>query len=145
MNYLLLIAVFAGFVVTYLIDVLSKSTQPENLLLILPLSLLALALIAMDLVRELRLRAGFALPKADSVRKRAFGQIALFALYPLLLPVLKFDGATILFVFASSLCLGEKRILVAAAFAITFGLSVSLMMNFALPVDVPLLTESLYD
>ncbi|WP_417476094.1 hypothetical protein [Leisingera sp.] len=145
MNYLMLIAVFAGFVGIYLSDVLSKSMQPENILLVLPLSLLAFGLMAIDVFKELAPSGKLALPKVAGIRKRALGQVALFALFPAMLPILKFDGATILFIFASSLCLGEKRIVIAAMFSIAFGLSVSTLMNVALPVNVPLWTEALYD
>lgn len=142
-GHLLLLVVLAGVVVWYLHDAWTASSRVRNLILILPASILALALavgIAVGvLVRGLR---GEGAPGADSTedpdettRDRIYPLIlmAIFALYILTLPVTGFDVGSALFVMVAFLVDGERRPLILILYPALFAAGCTLLFRWLLP------------
>ena len=142
-GHMLLLVVLAGVVVWYLHDAWAASSRVRNLILILPASLLALALavgIAVGvLVRGLRGEevsdAEPAEDAGDTLHDRIYPLIlmAIFALYILTLPVTGFDVGSALFVMVAFLVDGERRPLVLTIYPVIFAAACTLLFRWLLP------------
>ncbi|MCP1313340.1 MULTISPECIES: tripartite tricarboxylate transporter TctB family protein [unclassified Halomonas] len=136
---LLVLMALACFTLWYLMDAISVSSQVQNLLLILPLSLLVLAIIALEFV--LRLKHGTLL-RASSEEEplyRTLPVVGLFAAYVLSLETLGFDIATVAFIALFLVLKGERNWLLLAGFSVAFGLGTAFFFSQMLPYPMTLL------
>ncbi|MEQ8441338.1 MAG: tripartite tricarboxylate transporter TctB family protein [Alphaproteobacteria bacterium] len=158
MSHAALLLVFGGFAGYYLWETVGLSPQPENLVLVGPAAALCLFLVALQLGLVMRRR--FPTASANSYEgtetvgaetdlepsgsiKRAVFQMALLAVYPFLLPFLGFDGATAVFIFASLVLHGERRILRSVLLSLGFGFVFATLLDIAVPIEVPLIWHKL--
>lgn len=135
-EHLVLIAAFAIFVVWYLRSCVLAAPTTENLLLILPVSGAALALIAVVAAGILRERQPLAGDSARPWTRRTAIVIVAFALYVVALPFAGFDVATFAFIATLLPALGERRPLVVGGLALTIavGLSVAALATASYPL-----------
>jgi putative tricarboxylic transport membrane protein len=146
---LVVLIVLAAFVAFYCIDAIRASRDILNLILVLPLSIAALALCLAQFV--ISVREGRARTPASSIeRERATGQggppfaevlpvIGLFAAYVLTLRWLGFDVGTCLFMAAFLWLHGERRWPWLVGYSIAFGFSLALFFSRMLPYPMPML------
>lgn len=149
------LALFVLATVVFLSDTLSESFRLENIIVILPVSILVLVLCLVQAVRQLRhrpLAAGQVLDSALQtptpnwpikvtepwyIRMRIALFMTLLGLYLLGLIYVAFDLATFLFLFLALVLQREKRLLVGGlyaaflAYALTWGLKH--MVSFPFP------------
>jgi hypothetical protein len=135
-GHLLFLAIIAGLVIWYLQDAISVSTNPNNLLLILPVGIVVLgfcaAVVPQCLKRDnpsrkvkahvMKELSADELRTAD--RKKLIvigGMAASLGLYVLLLNIIGFDVATVLFAGAAMFVCGERRPLRLAIYAVLVG------------------------
>ncbi|WP_366656161.1 tripartite tricarboxylate transporter TctB family protein [Fodinicurvata sp. EGI_FJ10296] len=157
-----LIAIMAGITIFYLHDAWEASNRVRNLILVLPASILALAmcLIVLYDVLSAALRA----PKLDATsdpesapapdseaggaasepetllqRFRPAVLMGTFGLYILSLPYLGFDVATALFMAVSLLIDGERRPLFVVGLSVGFAVLVTIAFRWLIPYPMPIL------
>lgn len=131
---LLTLGAMAGW---YLWSSYSASAHIFNLILVLPLTLIILALCSVTFVREL-LSPTPADPELESVASVA-PVILLFCGYVLSLNWLGFDVGTFLFVLAFLIVHGESRWRWAVAYSLVFAAGVALFFSSLLPYPMPML------
>lgn len=130
----------AAIVSWYLFDAYSASSHIINLILVLPVSLGALALCVFEFIHQL-----FSKPtekndfEAPETVLSVIPAITLFTLYIFTLAWLGFDVGTSLFIAAFLWLHGERRIHWALAYGISFGFLVALFFSFMLPYPMPML------
>lgn len=159
MSHALLLLSFLIFAILYTVEAASLSTKAENLLLILPAGGISAGLILWILFSRFLLPLShtyLAVLSKDSqgalsedsenndINRRGLLQLSLFAAYAVLLPIAGFDVTTVFFIFASLWVLGERSLAKLTLFSIVFGLGITLLLDFALPVDVPLSWEIMF-
>jgi len=155
---LTVLGLLAGFVLLYCVDAVRASTAVLNLILVLPVSVLVLALCAVQFVlsvtadkRAARHGAGLATsPRVEGPERALEGgtgatsdlgaltAAGLFSLYVLTLPWLGFDIGTMLFLGAFLRLQGERRWLWLVGYSIAFGMALSYAFSRLLPYDMPL-------
>jgi len=123
------IALFGSFTLWYLSDAWAASSRPENLILIVPASIVVLACLVIELVGELRPGARVALgeDRWEPVSPRTIGLMGLLVLYVAFIPLAGIDIASAFFAAMSCWLMGERRLWV----VVIFGLSVSAICVFA--------------
>ncbi|WP_417883368.1 tripartite tricarboxylate transporter TctB family protein [Vibrio rumoiensis] len=126
----------AGFVILYSLSAWKASNTPENMILILPVSAIALILCAIELIQQV-------LGKSQSVErgqpvKEVAPIMGLFTAYVLSLEWIGFDVATVLFVASFLLVQGERRWVWIVGYSICFGLVMSVFFAQMLPYPMPM-------
>lgn len=129
-----LLALFVGW---YAFDAYSASSQPENLILIIPIASIALVLCLLELARQTKQRGTENEKKAESV-KDVLPVIGLFSAYVLSLETLGFDVATMLFVGAFLWVQKERRMVWLIGYSVVFGLLMSTFFAQMLPYPMPM-------
>ena len=134
---LAVLIVLAGLVLWYLLDARSASTHILNLVLILPVTLLTLALCLIQFVRQLlgKAKGSTEVEPVESV----IPVIALFVAYTLTLPWLGFDVGTVLFVVLFLWFHGERRLPWIIGYSVSFAAVVSWFFSAMLPYPMPML------
>ena len=130
----------ASLVTAYAIDSYSASTEVLNLILVLPLTIIVLALCLIQFVVELRDTTSMP-PARDNVTD-AVPVIGLFAVYVLSLNWLGFDVGTALFVAAFLWFHGERRLPWLLGYSIALGFALALFFSAMLPYPMPMLVLS---
>jgi len=121
----------------YLDHVLSLSTHTVNVIFVLPFSILALVLCAVELLSQIK-NPGREEPSHEPVRS-VLPVITLFSAYVLLLPWLGFDVGTALFISLFLLIHGEKRWHWGIAYGIVLGFLAAWTFSALLPYPMPML------
>ncbi|WP_355660957.1 tripartite tricarboxylate transporter TctB family protein [Halomonas salifodinae] len=137
---LLVLMALAGFTLWYLLDAIRVSSAVQNLLLILPLSLVVLVIAALEV--GLRLKKGTLLIREESEGEplhRTLPVVALFAAYVLSLETLGFDVATVLFVAAFLVLKGERHWPLLGGYSLAFGFGVAFFFAQMLPYPMHML------
>jgi putative tricarboxylic transport membrane protein len=142
-GHIALLVVLAGITIWYLHDAWSASSRVRNLILVLPASILALALaagIAGGVILRGLKGVGDAGPEpangpAPTLRDRIYPLIlmAIFALYILTLPVTGFDVGSALFVIIALMVDGERRPLFLILYPAAFAALCTLLFRWLLP------------
>lgn len=137
---LLVLMALAGFALWYLQDAIRVSSAVQNLLLILPLSIVVLALVLLELA--LRLKKGTLLTRQEDEGEplhRTLPVVGLFAAYVISLETLGFDVATVLFIAAFLVLKGERKWLLLGGYSLTFGFGVAFFFAQMLPYPMHML------
>ncbi|MBA2777757.1 tripartite tricarboxylate transporter TctB family protein [Billgrantia kenyensis] len=137
---LLVLMALAGFTLWYLMDAIRVSSAIQNLLLILPLSLLVLGIVLLEVV--LRLKQGTLLTRPGDEAEplhRTLPVVGLFAAYVISLETLGFDVATVLFIALFLLMKGERNWLLLIGFSLAFGFGTAFFFAYMLPYPMPML------
>ncbi len=146
-GHLALAGFIASFCLWYLNDARSSSPRADNLLLILPASLLAIVLFVIIVVKEIKLVR--IAPDVDSVvettgRGPAIASnlhvpafMGIMGMYVLSMPYIGFDVATFLFMASSLLIQGERRWPVIVGFSLVFAVLVTWSFKMILSAPVP--------
>ncbi|RUR37758.1 tripartite tricarboxylate transporter TctB family protein [Vreelandella populi] len=137
-DFLVLIGL-ASFTLWYLLDAISVSAQPQNLLLILPLSVIVLSIIAIELVLRLKQGTLFSIAADEEPLHQTLPVVVLFGAYVLSLETLGFDVATVLFIALFLILKGERNWLAVVGFSAAFGLAVAFFFSQMLPYPMTLL------
>ena len=143
-GHVVLVLVFAGLTVFYLTDAWLESARARNLILILPASILSLALCGIVLLGIFREAVPTPTESPEPAkpilsRYRTGVTMGLFTLYIVSIPVLGFDLGTALFLAASLLVDGERRPLVLIGVPIAFATFATLCFRWLLPYPMPIL------
>ncbi|WP_447555402.1 tripartite tricarboxylate transporter TctB family protein [Vreelandella sp. EE22] len=136
---LLVLMALACFTLWYLMDAISVSSRVQNLLLILPLSLLVLAIIALELVLRIKHRTLLRASEEEEPLHRTLPVVGLFAVYVLSLETLGFDLATVLFIALFLVLKGERKWWMVVGFSAAFGLGTAYFFSQMLPYPMTLL------
>ncbi|QTF90906.1 tripartite tricarboxylate transporter TctB family protein [Halomonas sp. BM-2019] len=136
---LLVLMALAGFTLWYLMDAIRVSSAVQNLLLILPLSLVVLGIVLLELAMRWRQGTLLARPEADEPLFKTLPVVALFAAYVISLETLGFDIATVLFIALFLVMKGERNWPLLVAFSLAFGFGVAFFFAYMLPYPMPML------
>ncbi len=128
---------FAALIAAYLFQVWSVSDHLLNTILVLPVSMLALCLCALELFRQIK-SGDYETPKHEPVRT-VLPVMILFSCYVLSLPWLGFDVGTAVFIMAFLVLHGEKRWYWAVAYGLTLGFLAAFAFSTLLPYPMPML------
>jgi len=131
------VILLAFFVIWYMYDAYSASSQPENLILIVPIAGIALTLCVLELFRQAKQEETHCKSKDEPV-KDVLTIIGLFSVYVLSLETLGFDVATTLFVGAFLWLQKERRIVWLVGYSVAFGLLMSTFFAQMLPYPMPM-------
>jgi len=134
---LIVLLALSASIIWYLVDAYLASNHIINLILIVPISIVALILCVIEFIKQFlgKLPA----PKnLESVRS-VLPVISLFVVFVLSLEWLGFDVGTMLFVGAFLWLHGERRIAWIFGYSIAFGLLLSLFFSNMLPYPMPML------
>jgi len=134
---LLVVLGLAGFVVWYLLEAWGASGKTENLILILPISVITLVLCALELFQQLRQGVTQEHQNREAVSS-VLPVMALFAGYVIALEWLGFDLATVIFVAAFLALQGERRAPWLVGYSVCFGMLVALFFSNMLPYPMPM-------
>ncbi|MBF7053079.1 tripartite tricarboxylate transporter TctB family protein [Halomonas sp. KAO] len=137
---LLVLMALAAFTLWYLLDAIRVSSAIQNLLLILPLSLVVLAIVALEV--GVRLKKGTLLVREESEGEplhHTLPVVGLFAVYVLSLQSLGFDVATVLFIAAFLVLKGERNWPLLGGYSLAFGFGVALFFSQMLPYPMHML------
>ncbi|WP_010628201.1 tripartite tricarboxylate transporter TctB family protein [Halomonas sp. KM-1] len=137
---LLVLMALAGFTLWYLMDAIRVSSAIQNLLLILPLSLVVLAIVLLEV--GIRLKQGTLLTRPDDGGEplhRTLPVVGLFAAYVISLETLGFDVATVLFVALFLLLKGERNWLLLGGYSLAFGFGTAFFFAEMLPYPMHML------
>ena len=142
----LLLAIFGGFTLWYIYDAWSVAPTTANLVLIVPVGVLALVCVAIAAVMEVRSllarrQAEAASGGLEPVSVKTVALMGTLVLYVALMPYIGFDAATLLFAAAGAYAMGERRPAVLGAFAITLTVVVIIAFKLVQPVPLPLLLD----
>lgn len=150
-GHLAFLAAIAGYAIWRLIDAREASTSFQNLLLIEPVVIVLLLLVAVIAVGLFRARpedepvaaepADEGAPPEDDRRHvlRAFGAMALTAIFLALVPFLGLDVATALFIATALLLQGERRLPMVLGVPLIFGFGLVHAFKAILPTPIPTL------
>ena len=133
---LAVIAVLALLVVLYCVDAVRASTHVYNLIMVLPLTILALVLCGFQFIASLRSGEREA-PPGDVTH--TVPVMLLFAGYVLSLNWLGFDIGTAAFVGAFLWSQGERRWARVLGYSLAFALTLTLFFGKMLPYPMPVL------
>jgi hypothetical protein len=140
--HLLVLVGIVGFCAWYLQDTRAASLNVQNLMLIEPAAILAFAcavIILRDVVTITAAPAGpFREGLSPSTRFKILGSMATLGCYVGAMPYLGFDVATALYVCASLLVLGERRIVVLLTMPIVFSVVTILLFRQVVSIPLPL-------
>lgn len=128
----------AGFTIWYLSDAWSVSSDVENLVLIMPISIAILLMCCWEFFKNL-FREEVTHHDEEKPIKTVVPVIGLFSIYVLGLEWLGFDVATILFVAAFLWLQGERRWHWLIAYSLCFGFFVAVFFSSMLPYPMPML------
>lgn len=134
---LAVLVVLAAAVVAYCVDALRASADILNLILVLPVSVIVLALCTLQVALDVRDLCEP--PPAHNAATDIVPVVTLFSAYVLALPWLGFDVGTCLFLLAFLWLHGERRPLWLAAYAVGLSLALSLFFAKTLPYRMPML------
>lgn len=137
---LLVLMALAGFTLWYLLDAIRVSSAVQNLLLILPLSLVVLVIVLLEVA--LRLKQGTLLTRPEGEGEplhRTLPVVGLFAAYVVSLETLGFDVATVLFIALFLVMKGERNWLLLGGYSLTFGFGVAFFFAQMLPYPMHML------
>ena len=133
----------ASLVGWYLWEAIAAQRSTQNLIMILPLSVLALALLSMVIAKAVRIREPGEVEGMRPLRAPVGLRIPLlmgfFGLFILVLPVLGFDVATAFFCLVCLLAQGERSLFKAAVFAVAAGAVIGVVVRFGLSPSAPML------
>lgn len=142
-GHIVLLVVLSGIAIWYLHDTWTASSRVRNFILILPASILALALTAGIaggvIIRGVKgtgeAKPGLSDGPEASLRDRVYPLIlmAIFALYILTLPVTGFDVGSALFVMVAMMVDGERRPLFLILYPLLFAAVCTLIFRWLLP------------
>ncbi len=132
---LLVLFALAAFTVWYLINSWSASSSTENLIFILPISIVSLLMCGIECIKLLRKKQPQ--EKSDPIGNTFFIMV-LFAAYVLSLETLGFDLGTVLFIALFLLLQGERRIFWLLAYSVVFGALVAIFFSEMLPYPMPM-------
>lgn len=138
---LVVLLVLAGMAALYCYDAISASTHVYNLILVLPLTVLVVALCTFQFVAAVRSGEPEA-ERAESLRE-AWPVMALFTAYVVSLNWLGFDVGTCLFTAAFLYVQGERRWPWLIGYAIAFAFVVTFFFRSMLPYPMPTLIVGL--
>lgn len=137
---------FLTVTVWYLVDSYRASATIENLLLILPTSVVVLTLCAWIALRTLVLtpsrqeeEALLEEEKPKEKKVSVLGAMIILAAYVLSMGFIGFDVATFLFIAALMFLQGERRIGWLIGFSLIFAFLVSLFFQYMIPYPMPML------
>ncbi|MDQ7730386.1 tripartite tricarboxylate transporter TctB family protein [Halomonas sp. SpR8] len=128
----------AGFTLWYLSDAIRVSASTQNLLLILPLSIIVLVIIAFELILRIKHGSLFRRSEEEPLRQ-TLPVVGLFAAYVMSLEILGFDIATVVFLALFLILKGERNWLLLGGFSVAFGLGVAFFFSQMLPYPMTLL------
>ena len=128
----------AGFTLWYLLDAISVSAKPQNLLLILPLAVIVLAIVALELILRIKHGSLFRSSEQEPLYT-TLPVVGLFAVYVLSLEAIGFDMATVAFLASFLILKGERNWWLVGGYSVTFGLSVAFFFSQMLPYPMTLL------
>ncbi len=139
--------VLAALVSFYLVDAIRASADILNLILILPLSIIVLALCAAQFILNLRrnrrasprVEPVTAEPEPASEHQHVAPAIAIFAAYVSTLPWLGFDVGTCLFLASFLWLQGERRWPWLIGYSLGLALALTVFFSRMLPYPMPLL------
>lgn len=137
-DFLVLMAL-ACFTLWYLWDAYSVSSSTQNLLLILPLSLVVLVIVALEFGLRLKHRTLFRPSEEDEPLHQTLPVVGLFAAYVLSLETLGFDIATVAFIALFLVLKGERNVWLVTGFSTAFGLGCAFFFSQMLPYPMTLL------
>ncbi|MFQ3787170.1 tripartite tricarboxylate transporter TctB family protein [Halomonas sp. A29] len=137
---LLVLMALAGFTLWYLLDAIRVSSAVQNLLLILPLSIVVLAIVLLEVALRLKRGTLFTRPADDSEPlHRTLPVVGLFAAYVISLEILGFDVATVLFVALYLVMKGERNWLLLGGYSLAFGFGAAFFFAQMLPYPMHML------
>jgi putative tricarboxylic transport membrane protein len=143
-----LVTAIAGWCLWYLFDARAASTNIQNLILIQPLAILVAILWVAILRETVRFEPTKRLPDSAAPQRepldrttafKVFGSMALLGLYVASMTTIGFDVATFVYVLASLLLLGERRLAVLAPVPLLFTTIVVVAFDQLLARPLPLL------
>lgn len=137
---IIVLIALSGFALWYLLDAIRVSATVQNLLLILPLSLLVLAIVVLEVA--LRLKRGTLFTRLEQEGEalyRTLPVVGLFAAYVISLETLGFDVATVLFIAAFLVIKGERNWWLLSVYSLIFGGSVAFFFAKMLPYPMYML------
>jgi len=137
---LLVLMALAGFTLWYLMDAIRVSSTVQNLLLILPLSVIILVIVALEVVLRLKKRTLlYRLEDDAEPLHQTLPVVGLFAAYVISLEVIGFDVATVLFITAFLVLKGERKWLLLGGYSLVFGFGVAFFFAQMLPYPMHML------
>jgi len=134
---LVLLCCLAALVIAYCVDAWTASSHITNLILIAPVTGLALVLCAIEFVRQLR--GDVPPPTGLEPVKSVLPVMGLFCGYVLTLVWLGFDVGTFLFIVAFLWVHGERRLAWVFGYSLAFALIISIFFSSMLPYPMPML------
>ncbi len=146
-GHLALLAVISGVVIAYLLDARSVSLRTNNLLLVQPAAIIALALVALVLPQVFRRRDSAVAADGEDGKAAAPARGPLlpvailgaaFAVFVFGMERIGFDVATFLFVAVGLWVCGERRLWLIAVFSAVFTAAVIYGYQLLVPYPFPL-------
>jgi hypothetical protein len=134
---LTVILMLSGSVVWYVLDAYQASSHIINLILIVPISIVALVLCSVEFAKQLL--GKLPPPKDLESISSVLPVMSLFVVFVLSLEWLGFDVGTMLFVGAFLWIHGERRIAWVLGYSLGFALLLSLFFSNMLPYPMPML------
>ncbi|EAQ02199.1 hypothetical protein OB2597_18991 [Pseudooceanicola batsensis HTCC2597] len=146
-GHLALLAAFAAFSIWYVIDAWTAQAKVQNMLLIGPAAAFSLALILVLAVAEARrIARGTDLAPVSDIPRTTFAAkygtpiaAGLLAVYVLLMPVIGFDVATVVYVALSMVLQGARDWRIVLAFSLAAGLLPVWAIEEMLSIPIPTL------
>ena len=137
-NLIILLALFL-FTGWYLWDTLRASTQINNLIFVLPLSVSILVLCLLTFIKELLAPSPAIEHRKESTETGTLSVVLLFVGYVGTLPWLGFDVGTFVFIALFLRLAGEKKWPWALGYSLVFAFSSALFFSYMLPYPMPLM------
>ncbi len=134
---LLVVIGLASFTSWYLLNAWFASSQPENLILILPIAVITLAMCSLEFIQQCRTGTTSAHEERETAETTG-PIIGIFSIYVITLEWLGFDLATILFIATFLWLQGERRWFWIVGYSLCFGLLVTLFFSYMLPYPMPM-------
>lgn len=138
---LIVLLILAGLVVWYFLDARAASASIQNLILILPVTVIVLFLCLLQFFRSVRSQPATDATHPASVRD-VVPAVGLFVVYVLTLPWLGFDVGTAIFIGAFLWVHGERRVSWVLGYAVSFASLIALFFSSMLPYPMPMLVFS---
>lgn len=136
---LAVLVLLATFIAIYSYHVWSLSSELLNVVLVVPVSLLALLLCGFEFIRQLKVADPDApSDEVESVRS-VIPVMILFSLYVIAIPWLGFDVGSAIFVAVFLWVHGEKRWYWALSYGLVLGFVVAIIFSNLLPYPMPML------
>jgi hypothetical protein len=150
-GHLALVTALAGWCLWYLLDARAASADIQNLSLIEPVALLMIAVWALIARQTIKIGPAAASEQPLGRTKipgpfahRIFGSMALLAIYVTMATFIGFDVATVVYIAAALVLLGERSIITLVVLPVAFCGVAIYLFNTILATPLPILLGTLF-